>query len=43
MKRNPCALVKIRKKYRIDFCVLNLKEDISYTKIPLINTGFDDF
>ena len=37
------GLVKIRKKYRFDFCVLNIEEDISYTKIPLFNTGFADF
>ena len=37
------GLVKIRKKYRFDFCVLNIEEDISYTNIPQINTGFADF
>ena len=37
------GLVKIRKKYRFDVLVLNIKEEISYTKIPLINTDFDDF
>ena len=33
------GLVKIRKKYRFDFCVLNIEEDISYTNIPQIDTG----
>ena len=37
------GLVKIRKKYRFDFCVLNIEQDISYTNIPQINTGFADF
>ena len=37
------GLVNIRKKYRFAFCVLNIEEDISYTKIPLINIGFADF
>ena len=36
--------MKIRNKfnYGFEFCVLNIKEEISYTKIPLINTDFDD-
>ena len=42
MKKTSVGLVKIRKKYRFDFCVLDIKEEISYTKIPLINTYFDD-
>ena len=37
------GFVKIRKKYRFVFCVLNIEEDISYTNIPQINTGFADF
>ena len=37
------GLVKIRKKYRFDFCVLNIEEDIPYTNIPQIITGFADF
>ena len=43
MKKTSVGLLKIRKKYRFDLCVLNIKEDISYTKIPLIYTGFADF
>ena len=42
-EKTSMGLVKIRKKYRFDFCVPNIKKDISYTKIPLINAGFDDF
>ena len=42
MKKTSVGLVKIRKKYRFEFFVLNIKE-ISYTKIRLINTDFDAF
>ena len=35
--------MKIRKKYRFDILVLNIKEEISYTEIPLINTYLYDF